>query len=75
VVKVTPENWEELCEALKARVLDRDIEIDWSKVPEIPPTMTIPFDLIVSAQPMARPVHGVWREQERKGSIWVDKKH
>lgn len=54
-------------------MLDRDVEIDWSRLPEFPPT--IPIDEIVTAQPMTRPVHGVWREQERKGSIWVDKKH
>lgn len=72
-MKVTPENWDELYEALKARMLDRSVEIDYSKLPEFPPT--IPIDEIVTAQPFTRPVHGAWRWQERKGSIWVDKKH
>lgn len=71
-VKVTPANWDELYEALKARMLDRKVEIDYSRLPEFPPT--IPIDEIVSAQPMTVPTPGVWRWVEGKGSFWVDKK-
>lgn len=63
-LKVTPENWDELYEALKARMLDRDVEIDYSRLPDFPPTVSI--DEIVAAQPMTG--------KDWHGSFWVHKR-
>lgn len=72
-MKVKPKNWDDLFSALKARLLDRDVEIDWSHVPDFPPPMSI--DEIVAAQPMTGPVRGKWKFVESKECAKVPKRH